>query len=163
MAHQVLDLAGNKPKVDSINAGSEYLSAGTTRTLTTADFGKTVKLDNTAGCTVTLPAATGSGRKIKFVVTTLATAGNHIVKVANTNDAMQGTVIIENTAGGTNATLTFAASAGTSDTITLNRTTTGSVTKGEWVEVEDLASTVWQVYGVVTATTSPATVFSATV
>jgi hypothetical protein len=37
-----------------------------------------------------------------------------------------------------------------SDTITLNRTTTGSVNVGEWIEVEDVATATWAVKGMLT-------------
>ena len=53
--------------------------------------------------------------------------------------------------------------AGTDDTITLNRTTTGSTRKGEYVELIDMATNLWHVQGVIAATGAEATPFSATV
>ena len=51
-----------------------------------------------------------------------------------------------------------------SDTITLNRSTTGSVTLGEWLEVEDIAANTWAVNGMLSATGAAfATPFTAAV
>jgi hypothetical protein len=61
----------------------------------------------------------------------------------------------------------FAANSGTvatnSDTITLNRSTTGSVTVGEWIDVQDMAANVWSVRGMTSSTGTEATPFSAAV
>ena len=123
--------------------------------------GRVGNLDTAAGSTVTLPAAVGSGAKFKFRVSVLATSNNHIVKVANAVDVFQGIIL----AGGDTATtvLNHWATAASSDTITLNRTTTGSTQLGEWIEVEDVAPGIWQVFGVLEQTGTEATPFSATV
>lgn len=144
------------------NDAARYVAAGATKTLTVAANNKQViKLDTAAGSVVTLPAATGSGARFRFVVSVLATTNSHIVKVANSSDAMQGGIFsMDDTAA--NAVAFFAV-AGTDDTITLNRTTTGSVTIGEWFEVEDFATNRWQVHGFISNTGSPATPFSNTV
>lgn len=138
-----------------------YVAAGATKTLTAAaNSGQLVKLDTAAGSVVTLPAATGSGVKFRFLVTVLATSNSHIVKVANASDTMIGIIFsMDDTAA---AAVAFAAGA-TADTITLNRGTTGSVTLGEWLQVEDVAANLWFVHGFVTNTGTPATQFSATV
>jgi len=138
-----------------------YIAAGSTKTLTVADNHAIVKLDTLTGSVVTLPAATGCGAKFKFIVTVLATSNSHKIQVANASDTMIGVVFEEDT-DSSNAVLGFAAGA-TSDTITLNRTTTGSVSKGEWVTVEDVAANVWLVRGFTTVSGSPATPFSAAV
>lgn len=138
-----------------------HLAAGSTKTLTSADAGKWVDLDTATGSVVTLPAASGSGAVFKFRVKVLATSNSHIVKVANVSDAMQGVMIM-----GDDTTANaqwFAAVSGTDDTITLNRTTTGSVTLGEYFEVEDIATNLFHVRGVLTNTGTSATPFSATV
>lgn len=148
-------------KTGSVITNPIQTAAGATLTLTTADFGKIVKLDTAAGSVVTLPAATGSGGNFTFVVSALATSNSHIVKVANATDTMQG-IIFSRDDTSDNA-VAFAATAGTSDTITLNRTTTGSVVIGETITVQDFASGIWQVLGFITNSGTPATPFSATV
>lgn len=142
--------------------GSLAVAGGSTLTLTAAAHaGRTILLDTAAGTTITLPAATGTGNIYKFVVSVLATSNSHIIKVANSSDTMQGIIFtMDDTAANAEA---YAAVAGTSDTITLNRTTTGSVTKGEHIEIEDFATNKFQVRGFITNTGSSATPFSATV
>lgn len=145
------------------NTSKVGIAAGSTLTLTASQHaGREINLDTLTGSVVTLPAATGTGNTYKFVVTVLATSNSHIIKVANTSDAMQGMII--STLSGTPTTNNiWPATAGTSDTITLNRTTTGSVTKGEWITIQDIATNVFQVDGVITQSGSAATPFSATV
>lgn len=141
---------------------ARYSAAGGTRVLTGDDDEKVILWDTAAGSTVTLPDATGSGFHVKLVVSVLATSNSHVVKVANASDTMIGVILGARVDSG-NAVLGFAAGA-TSDTITLNRTTTGSVSKGEWVECHDVANNVWHVQGFLTATGAAfATPFSATV
>lgn len=168
-----VDMGGNVLYVERVVEGNRFpgrapsgtvaqtLAAGSTKTLTKADAGKTVLLDTATGSVVTLPASEGSGRKYNFVVTTLATTNSHVVKVGNTTDVMQGIIVFADT-DGTAAVNAFASGA-TMDTITLNRSTTGSVSLGEWFEVEDLTSGKWQVRGALSNTGAPATPFSATV
>lgn len=144
------------------NDAARYVAAGSTKTLTVAANNRQiVKLDTTTGSVVTLPAATGSGARFTFVVSVLATSNSHIIKVANSSDAMQG-IIFSMDDTGANA-VAFAAVAGTDDTITLNRTTTGSVTIGEQIVIEDFAANRWHVSGLISNTGSPATPFSNTV
>lgn len=148
-----------------VTIDGNYIAAGSTKTLQTLrDNHGLVKLDTASGSVVTLPAASGSGTKFKFVVSTLATSSSHIIKVANNSDAMIGIISLEDTTASptANAVVAFAANA-TSDTITMNRSTTGSVSLGEWVEAEDIATNVWHVRGMLSATGTPATPFSATV
>jgi len=124
--------------------------AGATLTLTQAlHRGKTIGLAALAGSVVTLPAATGSGDRYNFMVSVLATSNSHIVQVANANDFMVGGIQGARTDSG-NAVLGFyAANSGTvatnSDTITLNRTTTGSVNVGEQFSLIDVSANTWQV------------------
>lgn len=141
--------------------GLAPLAAGATRTLTSDDSGRIINLDTAAGSVVTLPAATGSGCKFRFEVTVLATSNSHIVKVANASDTMRGGGLIADTDSAGAAYSFFAAAA--SDTITLNRSTTGSVSLGEWIEVTDNAANLWTVDYCLSGTGTPLTPFSATV
>jgi len=145
----------------SSQGGIAPLAGGSTQTLTTASYGKTINLDTATGSVITLPAATGSGGVVRFVVSVLATSNSHIVKVGNVSDAMQGIITSLDDSGAN--VVGFAAVAGTDDTITLNRSTTGSVTIGEQFEVRDFAVNRFQITGTVSNTGTPATMFSATV
>ncbi len=142
------------------DVSARLIAAGSTLAVTVAAHdGKIILLDTLAGSVCTLPAATGTGARFKFVVSVLATSNSHIVKVTTT-DIMVGTInSVADDADATRGWITAA----TSDTITLNRTTTGSVTRGEWVECVDLLSGVWAVSGMTTSTGTEATPFSATV
>ena len=136
-------------------------AAGSAKTLVAAvNNNQVVKLDTATGSTVNLPPATGSGTKFKFIVSTLATTLNHIVQTAtSSSDFMMGSLILSNA----NSTASvFNATATSSNTITLNRTTTGSVTLGEHIEVEDVASNLWFVRGVLSSSATPVTPFSNT-
>lgn len=149
------------------NNAARYVAAGATKTLTAANDKQTIKLDTLAGSVVTLPAATGSGVRFKFLVTVLATSNSHKVQVANASDFMIGTIV-----GVSDDPATvkgwIAANSGTvstnSDTITLNRTTTGSVSVGEFFELEDVAANTWAVgASMITQSGAEATPFSAAV
>ena len=158
-----------RDELASLVSGSREVLAGATLTLTKAAHnGKTILLDQLAGSVVTLPAATGSGAKYRFKVHILATSNSHKIQVANNTDFFVGLLFGTRVDSG-NAVLGFAAAnsgtvATNSDTITLNRTTTGSVTKGEWIEVEDVAANTFAVCGQLSATGAAfATPFSAAV
>lgn len=132
-----------------------------TMSLTPAEQGgRTVILDTVAGVVATLPAATGTGNKYRFVIKVLATSNSYIVKVANATDVLIGIILA--LTDGSNAVIAWAAGA-TDDTVTLNRSTTGGVSLGEFVEFHDIALNTWAVSGVISQSGSEATPFSATV
>jgi hypothetical protein len=134
---------------------STVIGIGSTKTLTVGNANDTLAFDTATGSVATLPAATGSGAVIRFYVKTLATSNSHIIYTASAN-GVGGSDVFTGIISGTrvdsgNGVLGFAA-ASTSNTITLNRSTTGSVSLGEYIEVEDVATNVWNVKGVLSAT-----------
>lgn len=138
------------------------IAVGSSKTLNQVEHAnRTFKLDTAAGSTAILPAATGSGAKYTFIVTALATSNSHIVKVANASDSMQGFAYLRDDTS--DNAVAFYATAGTSDTVTLNRSTTGSVVIGEVITVTDIAANRYQVQAFLANTGTPATPFSATV
>ena len=144
------------------NAYIETVAAGSTLTLTRLKHaGKLIQLDTLTGSTVTLPAATGSGAIYQFVVSVLATSNSHIIQTSATTEHMQGWAMVYDAATSTAQEVFRAAT--TSDTITLNGTTTGNVTVGEWITIIDVASTIHHVRAYTGADTDPATPFSAAV
>jgi len=136
--------------------------AATTLTVTQAlHDGRIIRLNHTgAASTVTLPAATGSGMEVTFIVGAVNTS-NHVVKVADASDVFKGSVNILDSDG---TTQTAYPATSTDDTMTLNGTTTGGQI-GDWVEFVDIAADTWAVRGqlVVPAASNPADPFSATV
>lgn len=144
--------------IPAVGGSGQYVAAGATLALTVAAHaGKTIKLDTAAGSVVTLPAATGSGVRFRFLVTLLATSNSHVVSAAGA-DVFIG--IIGTVSDDAGAAVKAYIAAATDNTITLNRTTTGSVAKGEWIEVEDEAAGIWAVRGQTASTGTEATPFS---
>lgn len=135
------------------------VTASTLTVTAAAHANATIVLNRAAGIAVTLPAASGSGFKYTFIVGTTVTSNSTTIKVANSSDTMTGVAINGQDAADT-AVLFETAS--TTDTITLNGTTTGGV-KGDRIEVEDIAANVYYVRVVGSATGTEATPFSATV
>lgn len=111
-----------------------------------------------AAVAVTLPAATGSGARFKFIVSVVNTSG-YSIKVTG-NDTMDGQILSLQDAADTVVGWETAAD---SDTITLNGTTTGGVSIGDWVELIDIATDQWAVTGITTSSGTEATPFSAAV
>lgn len=120
--------------------------------------GRVIALDTAAGTTITLPAATGSGARFKFVVTVRPTSNQHRIDVVG-NDAYFGTLVVDTDADSVaDATITFNAAAD-SDRIDLNGTTKGGL-KGDFIEIVDMVADGWHVYGVLSATGTEVTPFT---
>ena len=115
-----------------------------------------------AAVTLTMPAATGTGGKYYFVVSVVNTSG-YVVKVADATDTVEGMIITNSTGDTPDVAFPWNSVTGTSDTVTLDGTTTGGVAIGDWFEWTDIALNTWAVRGVTTSSGTEATPFSATV
>ena len=145
------------------DVSTRLIAAGGTLSATVAAHdGKIIALDTAAGSVVTLPAATGSGAVFRFIISVIATTNSHIVKVANANDVIYGVINTCSTGDSPDLGQPWV-TAVDSDTITLDRTTTGSVSIGEWIELVDLVANKWAVRGQTVSSGAEATPFSATV
>lgn len=143
----------------AMDVSGRLVAAGATLTLTEAAHdGKTILLDTATGSVVTLPAASGSGAKFRFKVSVTATSNSHIVKVADATDIIQGVILAMS--DGSAAALGWEAGAA-DDTITLNRSTTGTAKIGHYLELEDIAANTWAVHGIIAQSGIEATPFSA--
>ena len=120
--------------------------------------GKVITLNAAAGQAVTLPPASGSGATLDLIVGTTITSNTSTIKVVG-DDVMTGLAI--QAADDGNTAVVFE-TAGTSDTITLNGSTTGGL-KGDRIELIDIAADTWSVRMIGAATGTEATPFSATV
>lgn len=139
----------------NVNVRAQGLVEVTAATVTINEGGYSglpIKMNRAAGITATLPAATGSGAKYEFYGAVDA-SGSQIIRAASASDVMQGVAII----GGEDFN-----TADTSDTITLNATTTGGF-KGWKVFLVDIASGVWDVLVISESSGTAATPFSAAV
>jgi hypothetical protein len=126
-----------------------------------AHANRVVTLNRAAGITATLPAATGSGDRYTFFVGTTVTSNNDIIKVADATDIMYGNIIANSTGDTPDLAQPWPTAADT-DTITLNGSTTGGI-KGDFIALIDVATDTWSVQGVISASGTEATPFSATV
>ena len=148
--------------VNQLDASRRLVTLTVATTLTAPlHAGRTILLSLLAGFTVTLPAATGNGDRYHFKVGIVLTSGNYIVQVASSSDTMAGPVSMVDT--DTNDNMEGFAASGTSDTVTLNVTTTGGLTIGDWFELVDVAANLWHVSGQLTGSGDLATPFSAAV
>lgn len=142
----IADSNGNIRGLGVLDAAA--VAAGATKTLTAANAGNIIAWDTLGGSVVTLPAATGSGVWFMLYVKTLATSNSHILYCSDANGGA-GTNnfigIIQGVRTDSGNALGAFAAASNSNTITLNRTNTVSVNKGEFVVVRDVASTLWLV------------------
>ena len=111
-----------------------------------------------AAATFTLPAATGSGATYHFIVSVVNTS-NYVIQVTG-DDTIDGSVILHQDSASSVVSFNTAA---TSDTITLNGTTKGGVSIGDELTLIDSASNQYTVKGVLTASGTEATPFSAAV
>jgi len=111
----------------------------------------------------TLPAATGTGNVYKFIVSVVNTS-NYVIQVPDASHVLRGQVVTLNdsTAGGVDSTISWPTAAQT-DTITLNGTDTGGVSIGDYVELTDIMSNIYAVSGLLRASGTEATPFSAAV
>ena len=138
-----------------------------TASLGAEDSGKLIVLnaadaDSTA-VTVTLPAATGSGRCYKIVVGTVsAMTAAYKIQVADATDTIDGQIVTASTGDSPDLAQPWVTAAA-SDTVTLDGTTTGGASIGDWIEVIDIASNQWVISGQTTSSGTEATPFSAAV
>lgn len=153
--------------VKSLGSYTPVSATGATLSLTQALHSNRVVVANrAAGMTVTLPTATGTGDKYRVVIGTTLTSGSFVLAVADATDYMRGRALFQNDTDGS-ASNFETANTGTlateSDTITMNRTTTGIGTIGDEVYCEDIATDIWLVRVEAQANGTEATPFSAAV
>jgi phage tail protein X len=118
-------------------------ATGASLTVTAAEHAdRTVVLDRAAGIAVTLPDATGTGHKYRFVVKTTFT-GAASIKSSRSADIMIGHALMGNDSD--NSVVDWQSIAGsTNDTIDLYGTSnsTGGMA-GQIIELEDIAENLW--------------------
>ena len=119
--------------------------------------GNVVNLNAAAGLTVTLPASAGTGDVYEIFVLTTVTSNNYVIQVANSTDILAGAVHLTTDISGTSMPTST-----TSDTITMNGSTTGGL-RGSWIRVKDMSTGFWALEGGIICTGTEATPFSAAV
>lgn len=121
---------------------------------------RTVTLNRAGGIAVTLPAATGSGNRYKFIVGTTFTSSGTIKVVGD--DIMVGHAILAQDSADTVVQFGTAADSDTITFYTAASNTTGGI-KGAVVDLIDMAADTWHVVYISEAGGTEATPFSATV
>lgn len=134
-------------------------------TLTAFEAGAPITVNAAAGLTLTLPAATGTGRRYEVIIGTTVTSNNAIVRVASATDWFAGQVFCSSD-NAADAGISFETATGAvgsrSDTITLNGTTTGG-TAGDRIVLVDIGTGQWELTAWTTATGTEVTPLSAAV
>lgn len=138
------------------NFGTVSITTATAAITDDAYAGQRTLLNRAAGITATLDPATGSGARYEFILMADA-SGDQVIQVTGT-DTMMGVAFLGNDSAGASCFYT----ADTTDTITLNGTTTGGL-KGARVLVDDVASGIYAVMVYSEASGTEATPFSAAV
>lgn len=149
-------------QLSTLNGSSRRVVLAVTTTLTALlHAGRTIVMTGAgAARTFTLPPATGTGDMYTFVVGEVNTS-NYLIAVADATDTIDGT--ITNIDGDTTDAARGFKPAAADDTITLNGTTTGGASIGDWLILEDIAANQWALRGLVTGSGTVATPFSAAV
>lgn len=133
-------------------------AVGATLTITDSMSGRPILLDTAAGSVATLPPATGSGSKYRFIVSTTVTSNSHKVLAASVSDFITGiamgytgsTAKIFGSNGATNHSLQMP-SAGTNPS-------GGFI--GDYFELIDIGANLWECSGMYQAGVTPTTPFS---
>lgn len=133
--------------------------AGATLALTPAQNGSTILLNQASGSVVTLPAATGSGNRYRFIVTVTTTSAKDAILAASVADFIQGYVIGEN--AGTTKAFTSTASTNHSLQMPFAGTQPSGGFIGDQFDLQDIAANLWQATGMYQAGVTPTTPFSA--
>lgn len=144
--------------IDEVDPFKSIVSLAVSTSLSARTHGNKTILMSGAGAarTFTLPAATGTGDKYRFVVAEVNTS-NYVITVTG-DDTIDGSVIFDGDEA-SDVTTSFSTASNT-DTITLNGTTKGGVSIGDWVELQDIATDQWSVTGILTESGVEVTPFS---
>jgi len=159
--------SGTSSKIVSTGVDTPVAITASTTLSVATHAGRTVVVNAAAGLTVTLPAATGSGAKYYLYIGTLMTSNNFIVQVGNASDYFRGFAFVKSDDSTSSSIEWITANTGTvateSDTLTWNRTTTGTTAIGDNVQLVDIATNVWSIETANNASSAEATPFSAAV
>ena len=156
-------LTATATEINRVADASARIITHTTSALTITEAThdkKVVCLSKATGeVTVTLPAATGSGTELEFVVVTSKTSSNYTIKTSAATQFMAGTIV---TVKDSTDQVNGWEAASTAGRIVLNGTTKGGI-KGDRISLIDVASALWIVRGQTQATGSEATPFSSAI
>jgi hypothetical protein len=134
----------------------QSIALTTTATLNQDTHAETlIVINSTTGFTITMPAATGTGARYRFVQAVTVGSGTQVIAAAGT-DVLMGTVAIATDIAGVTVPTTAS-----SDKISFSGSTTGGLL-GTYVELTDVASGKWLITGTLVSSGAEATPFSET-
>lgn len=140
--------------------GGVVVTTATTVSLSATVHGNkllVINTNNSAGCAVTLPAATGTGIKYEIINGITQTQGS-ITVVRSGSDVIGGRQLsMDSTAVATHQNVFVTT---TATTMTWNRTTTGAALNHDHVTLWDAAAGVWKLLSEATTSGDDATPFS---
>lgn len=133
-------------------------AGGSTLAVTAAMSGRPILLDTAGGTTATLPAATGTGNRYRFIVSVSATSNAHKILAASVSDFIVGLAYGENA----NTAKCFASPAATNHSLQMpfagTQPSGGFI--GDVFELADIGTNLWHCYGMYQAGVTPTTPFS---
>lgn len=148
------EITATAAQINGAAVGSATSRTGSSFTVDSTYAGTTNVLNRAAGQAVTLPAATGSGLALRFLIGTTITSNTTTIRVTG-NDVFQG--FCTQFADGGNTANNYEA-AGT-NRITFDGSTTGGII-GDSIELIDMKADTWFVRIIQSATGTEASPFS---
>lgn len=106
--------------------------------------GKTVVLSKADALAVTLPAASGSGARYRFVIGIAASGGSYTIATAPTTDSFAGIALGTDDDGVPANSWATVSGGSNTNKITMDGSTQGGKV-GDIVEIEDIAAGVWAI------------------
>ena len=153
------NLTLNSPLLQNPKLQEGCVNVTAALTLNNADHaGRLMRWNIAAGVTITLPAATGSGDRYRFAVNTTVTSAQDRIAVT-WNDTFFGSIIVNTDADSVADSVVSFTSASGNNQITLNGTTQGGIA-GDYLEVTDIGTDRWLVWGTVSAPGTEVTQFA---
>lgn len=148
-------------RTNSVSTRNVQVAAAAFAVVQNNHEGRTLLLNNAGvASTATLPNATGTGAIYRFVVQAVNTS-NYLIKTNRGADTFDGLILNADT--DSSGVMRGWSPGATDDTITLNGTTSGGSSIGDWIEVQDIAANQWAVRGNTSGTGVVITPFSDTV
>ena len=121
------------------------IAGGATLTVSQAlHDNRIILLDDLAGTAVSLPAATGTGMNLTFIVSVMPTRSAHTIATDSDSDEFVGHTYQVDTDTSDTLAAYPAIAADNFDTISMNGTTTGGLI-GDWIELVDILTGNWAV------------------
>lgn len=142
-----------------VSTGPAPIAVGASISVSAAHAGATYLLNTAGGSVATLPAATGTGNKYRFFVSTSTTSAAHKILAASGSDFFSGNITGQNATAVKQFTGLVSNSYCSLQMPNAGTQPSGGI-QGDWFEFEDEAANLWAVKGMFSAGTTPTTPFN---